>query len=86
MITTAPGGGISVETLSLAKKFAKSYTDSAVSSISGGINYKGAVDYYTSLPSNPVKNDAYTVKYKGVSPSTAPDGTEYVWASYEGTL
>ena len=75
---------LSVETLALAKGFAKSYTDSAVAGISGGINYKGAVNYYSDLPNNAKVGDAYTVKYKGSS-GTETDGTEYVWASYEGT-
>ena len=85
MITTSSGGGLSVTTLALAKKFSKGYTDSAISGISGGINYKGAVNYYSDLPANPTENDAYTVKYKGSS-GTDPDGTEYVWALYDGNL
>ena len=75
---------LSVETLVLAKNFAKSYADSVISGVAGGINYKGAVDYYSDLPNNPLVNDAYTVKYSGSS-GTEPDGTEYVYANYEGT-
>ena len=63
---------------------AKSYTDEAISGIGGGITYKGAVNYYSSLPSNASVGDAYTVKYKGSS-GTDPDGSEYVWGNYEGT-
>ena len=73
-----------VVTLALAKNYSKSYTDSAVAGISGGITYKGAVDYYSDLPNNPTEGDAYTVKYSGSSGST-PDGTEYVWGNYSGT-
>ena len=76
---------LSIETLALAKGFAKSYTDAVVSGIAGGINYKGAVNYYSDLPASPQTNDAYTVLYTGTS-GTNPDGTEYVWASYEGTM
>lgn len=75
---------ISIETLALAKKFAKKYTDNAVAGAAGGINYKGAVDYYSNLPTSPKLNDAYTVKYRGTS-GTVPDGTEYVWQKYDGT-
>lgn len=75
---------ISIETLALAKKFAKKYTDTAVAGAAGGINYKGAVDYYSNLPKSPKLNDAYTVKYRGTS-GTVPDGTEYVWQKYDGT-
>lgn len=85
MITTSSGGGLSVTTLALAKKFSKSYTDSVISGIAGGINYKGAVNYYSDLPANPEQNDSYTVLYMGTS-GTDPDGTQYVWAEYEGTL
>ena len=76
---------ISIETLAIAKKFSKSYTDAVVSGISGGINYKGAVNYYSDLPNNPSENDSYTVLYYGTS-GTDTDGTQYVWAEYEGTL
>lgn len=43
---------LSIETLALAKALSKQYTDSAISGISGGINYKGAVNYYSDLPNN----------------------------------
>lgn len=76
---------ISIETLAVAKKLSKEYTDEAIAGIGGGgITYKGAVDYYSSLPSNASVGDAYTVKYKGSS-GTDPDGSEYVWGRYEGT-
>ena len=75
---------LDVVTLALAKAFSKQYTDSAISGISGGIHYKGAVNYYSDLPNNAEVGDAYTVKYKGSS-GTETDGQEYVWASYEGT-
>lgn len=61
-----------------AFKESKAYTDSKTSGVAGGINYKGAVPYYASLPANPEKGDAYTVKYAGTT-GTVPDGTEYVW-------
>ena len=75
---------LDVVTLTLAKAFSKQYTDSAIAGISGGVHYKGAVSYYSDLPNNAEVGDAYTVKYKGSS-GTETDGTEYVWASYEGT-
>lgn len=75
---------ISIETLAVAKKLSKEYTDEAIAGIGGGITYKGAVDYYSSLPNNASVGDAYTVKYKGSS-GTEPDGSEYVWGNYEGT-
>lgn len=71
-------------TLAAAKSYSKTYTDSAISGIGGGISYKGAVNYYSNLPNNPSVGDAYTVKYKGSS-GTDPDGSEYVWGNYEDT-
>ena len=76
---------ISVETLALAKKFSKTYTDAAIASLPNGIVYRGAVNYYSDLPSNAEEGDAYTVKYTGTSGTTA-DGTEYVWGNDGGTL
>lgn len=54
--------------------------------LSQGIAYRGAVDYYDDLAQlTPEEGDAYTVKYKGSS-GTEPDGAEYVWGSYDGTM
>lgn len=76
---------ISVETLALAKKFAKSYTDSATEGLSGGVKYKGAVNYYDLLPASPKLGDAYTVVYKGTSQEAeqVSDGSEYVWGKID---
>lgn len=76
---------LSVETLALAKKFAKSYTDSATEGISGGVKYKGAVNYYDLLPASPKLGDAYTVVYKGTSQEAGQvsDGSEYVWGKID---
>jgi len=68
----------------IAFKKSKAYTDEKTTGISGGINYKGAVPYYSSLPNNPEDGDAYTVKYLGTT-GTTPDGTEYVWG-YDSDL
>ena len=78
---------LSIETLALAKKFAKSYTDTATEGLANGIKYKGEVNYIDLLPSSPKVGDAYTVKYKGTSQEagTDVDGGEYVWGKYEGT-
>lgn len=76
---------ISVDTLAVAMKYAKSYTDAIIAQLPRGVNYIGAVNYYNNLPNNPEMGDAYTVKYQGTSGSVE-DGTEYVWATYEGTL
>lgn len=67
-----------VVTLGAALKGAKSYTDSAIAPLMGGVHYKGSVLYFSDLPSNPEEGDGYTVKYAGTS-GTVLDGTEYVW-------
>ena len=75
---------ISIETLVLAKNFAKSYTDAAIAAFPRGMAYRGAVDYYDDLPTNATNGDVYTVKYAGSSGDT-PLGAEYGWGTYEGT-
>ena len=55
-----------------AVKKANAYTDEKVASISSGMNYKGSVSNYASLPANAKKGDVYT---------TSDDGNEYVWDS-----
>lgn len=67
-----------IVTLGAALKGAKSYTDATIAPLLGGVRYRGSVNYFSSLPSNPAEGDAYTVKYSGTS-GTTPDGTEYVW-------
>lgn len=76
---------LSIETLALAKKFAKNYTDTAIAQLPNGIVYKGAVNYYTDLPSGATEGDAYTVLYKGTT-GTVSDGTEYVWGKVDNQL
>lgn len=68
-----------IVTLGAALKGAKSYTDATIAPLLGGVHYRGSVNYFNNLPSNPAEGDAYTVKYSGTS-GTSPDGTEYVWA------
>jgi hypothetical protein len=72
-----------IVTLGAALSGAKKYTDDVVHGIAGGITYKGEVNYYSNLPSNPTLGDAYTVKYSGTTGSNL-DGTEYVWAENGG--
>ena len=67
-----------IVTLGAALKGAKAYTDATIAPLLGGVHYRGSVNYFSSLPSNPSEGDAYTVKYAGTS-GTTPDGTEYVW-------
>ncbi len=57
---------------------------SQINSIAAGLKYKGAVNYYSQLPSNAEIGDAYTVLYAGSS-GTVPDGTEYVRGELNGT-
>lgn len=66
-----------VITLALAKKGAKAYTDQAIEGLGKGIVYKGAVDYYNSLPSNAELGNCYTVLYKGTT-GTKESNAEYV--------
>lgn len=68
-----------IVTLGAALKGAKAYTDATITPLLGGVHYRGSVNYFNNLPSNPSEGDAYTVKYSGTS-GTNPDGTEYVWA------
>lgn len=72
-----------IVTLGASLSGAKKYTDDVVHGIASGITYKGEVNYYSNLPSNPTLGDAYTVKYSGTTGSI-PDGTEYVWAENSG--
>lgn len=58
---------------------------SAIAAFPKGLVYKGAVNYYASLPtSGQTIGDVYTVKYAGTS-GTTTDGTEYAWGNYEGS-
>lgn len=68
-----------IVTLGAALSGAKAYTDATIAPLLGGVHYRGSVNYFNNLPSNPAEGDAYTVKYLGTS-GTSPDGTEYVWA------
>lgn len=68
-----------IVTLGAALKGSKKYTDQVTQSLMGGVHYRGEVDYYANLPSNPEEGDAYTVRYSGTS-GTDLDGTEYVWS------
>ena len=73
---------ISIIDVILAKALAiaasKAYTDQKTQSLMGGVHYRGQVDYYDNLPSDPAEGDSYTVRYAGSS-GTVADGTEYTW-------
>lgn len=49
-----------------------------VESLPNGIVYRGAVDTYAELPSNPEEGDAYTV--------IELDDDEFVWGNYKGVM
>ena len=66
-----------VVTLALAKKGAKSYTDTVINNLPKGVVYRGSVNYYADLPSTAALGDCYTVAYKGTT-GTEPYGAEYV--------
>lgn len=57
----------------------------AINLIPKGLVYRGAYNYFSELPTNAKEGEVYTVKYKGTS-GTEPDGNEYAWGEYEGTL
>ena len=70
----------------LAVKKAKAYVDKLIGGLSkGGLVWKGAVNYYSNLPTNAADGDCYTVKYAGSS-GTKVDGTEYAWGNLDGSL
>jgi hypothetical protein len=57
----------------------------AINLIPKGLVYMGAYNYFSELPTNAKEGEVYTVKYKSTS-GTEPDGNEYAWGKYEGTL
>ena len=65
--------------------YSKAQIDEIVANLAGGVHYKGAVNYYDDLPSNPSPGDAYTVRYAGTS-GTVADGTEYAWGKLDGVM
>lgn len=66
----------------------KSYTqyeiDQMFESIGGGLHWKGAVSYYSNLPSDAELGDMWTVLYEGSS-GTEACGDEYAWGTLSGT-
>lgn len=66
----------------------KSYTqyeiDQMFDSIGGGLHWKGAVSYYSNLPSDAELGDMWTVLYEGSS-GTEQSGDEYAWGTLNGT-
>lgn len=62
----------------LARKYAKTYTDDCLNTVSGGLHWRGSVEYLSDLPADPEEGDCYTVEYKGSS-GTLADGTVYAW-------
>jgi hypothetical protein len=66
---------LSVETLALARKSSKKYTDSVFQSFSNGLTYKGGVYDYSDLPNNASVGDVYTVINSGYN---------YAWGNVEG--
>ena len=73
-----------IVTLALAKKGAKSYTDSVIENLPKGVVYKGSVNYYADLPNNASLGDCYSVMYQG-STGTTPYGAEYIWGTNTAT-
>lgn len=70
----------------LAIKRAKAYAEKLFGKVpTGGLIWKGAVNYYSDLPANAAVGDCYTVKYVGTS-GTEVSGTEYAWGNLDGTL
>lgn len=58
----------------------------ALAAFPKGLVYRGAVDYYSQLPTSTAKEgDAYTVRYTGSSGTTV-DGTEYCFGMLNGSL
>lgn len=66
----------------------KGYTpyeiDQMFESIGGGLRWKGAVSYYSNLPSDAELGDMWTVLYEGSSGSEQ-SGDEYAWGTLNGT-
>lgn len=70
----------------LAIKRARAYAEKLFGKVpTGGLIWKGAVNYYSNLPANAAVGDCYTVKYAGTS-GTEVSGTEYAWGNLDGTL
>ena len=59
--------------------------DNEIDQAKQAIHFKGFVNYYADLPDDAEENDAYTVLYSGTT-GTDPDGTEYVYSNYGGSL
>ena len=49
-------------TLGAALSGAKAYTDATIAPLLGGVHYRGSVNYFNNLPSNPAEGDAYWYK------------------------
>lgn len=70
----------------LALKRAKSYADKLFGKVpTGGLIWRGAVNYYADLPTKVEVGDCYTVKYLGDS-GTDVGGIEYAWGKLDGKL
>lgn len=70
----------------LALKRAKSYADKLFGKVpTGGLIWRGAVNYYADLPTKVEVGDCYTVKYLGAS-GTDVEGIEYAWGKLDGKL
>ena len=70
----------------LALKKAKSYADKLFGKVpTGGLFWRGAVNYYADLPTKVEVGDCYTVKYLGAS-GTDVGGIEYAWGKLDGKL
>lgn len=70
----------------LALKKAWSYADKLFGKVpTGGLFWRGAVNYYADLPTNAEVGDCYTVKYLGDS-GTEVGGIEYAWGNLDGKL
>lgn len=70
----------------LALKKARAYADKLFGKVpTGGLIWKGAVNYYADLPAVPEVGHCYTVKYLGDS-GTEIGGIEYAWGKLDGKL
>lgn len=76
----------SIPTANSNKLITSAAVYAALAAFPKGLVYRGAVDYYSQLPTSTAKEgDAYTVRYTGSS-GTMVDGTEYAFGMLNGSL
>ena len=64
--------------------YTQAQIDEMFAAIGGGLHWKGAVSYYSNLPSDAELGDMWTVLYEGTT-GTDPCGDEYAWGTLSGT-